>query len=70
MGVDVPLASAEDTILAKLKWSNMLGESARQKADVREIFKYQRERLDIDYLRKQAAALGLVAELGEFVDGT
>ena len=70
MGVDVPLASAEDTILAKLKWSNMLGESTRQKADVREIFKYQRERLDIDYLRKQAAALGLVAELGEFVDGT
>ncbi len=70
MGVEVPLASAEDTILAKLKWNKMMGGSTRQQADVLEIFRYQRDALDVDYLTEHSATLGLQAELNEYFDVT
>ena len=65
MGIDVPLASAEDTILAKLKWSLMSGGSERQLADIRQIMNIQQARLDVNYLREQAVAMGLARELNE-----
>jgi hypothetical protein len=61
------IASAEDTILAKLEWYRLGGEtSERQWHDVLGIVKAQGERLDIGYLREWAAQLG-VADLLERV---
>ncbi len=52
------VASAEDTILAKLEWYRMGGESSeRQWSDVLGVLKAQGERLDLSYLRHWAAEL-------------
>ncbi|MFN8474275.1 MAG: hypothetical protein U0822_18925 [Anaerolineae bacterium] len=57
------VASAEDTILAKLEWYRMGGEvSERQWRDVLGIFKTQKDALDVDYMRASALELG-VADL-------
>ncbi|MGC9468257.1 MAG: hypothetical protein ACP5HS_06685 [Anaerolineae bacterium] len=59
------VATAEDTILAKLEWYHR-GEcvSERQWRDVIGVIKVQGERLDTTYLRHWAASLG-IAELLE-----
>ena len=63
------VASAEDTILAKLEWYRIGGEtSERQWRDVLGVVKVQGERLDVMYLRQWAAQLG-VADLLERVLG-
>lgn len=67
MGIAVPLASPEDTILAKLRWSELAGGLPRQQSDVREIFRYQRDRLDVDYLNRQAESMGLSQVLARFL---
>lgn len=55
------VASAEDTILAKLEWYRQGGEvSDRQWRDVVSIVAVQGNRLDWDYLRRQAIALGVI----------
>lgn len=60
----VPIASAEDTILAKLEWFRRGGEiSERQWWDVVGILKVRRD-ADRDYLRRWATSLG-VADLLE-----
>jgi hypothetical protein len=59
------VASAEDIILAKLEWYQMGGQvSERQWRDVLGVLKVQGERLDLGYLRRWAAELG-VADLLE-----
>ena len=59
------LASAEDTILAKLDWYRKGGEvSDRQWRDVAGIVRVQGDRLDWEYLQRQAISLG-VADLLE-----
>ena len=54
------VASAEDTILAKLEWYRMGDQvSDRQWRDVQNVFKVQGARLDLQYLRRWAAQLGV-----------
>jgi hypothetical protein len=57
------VASAEDTILAKLRWYRLGNEvSDQQWGDVLNVAKVQGARLDLNYLRTWAEALG-VADL-------
>ncbi len=54
------IASAEDTVLAKLDWYRAGGEvSERQWRDVAGVLRVQRGRLDTRYLREMAASLGV-----------
>ena len=58
--LQVFIASAEDTILAKLDWYHRSGcVSDRQWRDVIGVLKVQSGRLDLAYLRDGAARLGL-----------
>jgi hypothetical protein len=61
-GLSVDLATAEDTILAKLEWARKAGGSERQLDDVSGILEVSGERLDRAYLDRWAESLG-VAEL-------
>lgn len=60
-GVPVAAATAEDLIISKLDWARM-GESARQIQDVASVLKVQTKRLDISYIEKWVAELGLTSE--------
>jgi hypothetical protein len=54
------VASAEDTILAKLEWYGMGGEgSDRQWRDALGVLKVQGLRLDLAYMQQMAAGLGV-----------
>jgi len=54
------VASAEDTVLAKLEWYRMGGEvSDRQWRDALGVLKVQGLRLDLAYMRHMAAGLGV-----------
>jgi len=54
------VASAEDTVLAKLEWYRSGGEmSDRQWRDALGVLKVQGRRLDLSYLRHMAAGLGV-----------
>ncbi len=68
MGIEIALASPEDTILAKLRWSEMSGGSSQQQHDVREIVRHQRESLDVAYLRTQASQIGILSQVNEYLD--
>jgi len=61
--IEFPVASPEDTILAKLQWFRKGGEiSDRQWQDILGVLTVQSGRLDVAYLREWAACLG-VADL-------
>ena len=58
--ISANFASAEDTILSKLEWYRMGGEtSERQWRDVLGILKTRAGELDIEYLKKWAVNLGV-----------
>ncbi|WP_394826471.1 hypothetical protein [Pendulispora albinea] len=58
LGLQVYVASAEDTVLAKLEWAK-LGESERQLRDVRGILDVQGEALDVVYIERWLDELGV-----------
>ena len=58
LGVDVFIATAEDTVLAKLEWSK-LGESERQLRDVRAVIKTKGAALDLAYVERWLDELGV-----------
>jgi hypothetical protein len=63
--ISANFASAEDTILSKLEWYRMGGESSeRQWRDILGILKTREGELDLEYLRKWADELN-VADLLE-----
>ncbi|HUQ64455.1 MAG TPA: hypothetical protein VM121_11935 [Acidimicrobiales bacterium] len=61
-GVRVHMATAEDTILAKLEWAR-LGGSNRRLRDVAGIFEVSGEGLDRAYLEYWGEHLGLIDDL-------
>lgn len=58
LGVIVPTASAEDTIIAKLEWAKQ-GASERQIGDVVGILRVRRESIDRAHIVRWVEALGL-----------
>lgn len=62
LDVDVYVATAEDTVLAKLEWAAM-GGSDRQVADAAAVLAVRFDALDDDYLELWAANLGVSALL-------
>jgi hypothetical protein len=63
------VASAEDTILAKLEWYRLGGEvSERQRRDIQGIIEVSGDRLDLDYLRHWANALNVADLLANILD--
>jgi hypothetical protein len=61
LGVDVSLASLEDVLIAKLEWSK-LGDSELQRRDVAQLLERAGPRLDMPYVERWVAALGLSKE--------
>lgn len=59
----IRLSSAEDTILAKLRWSIAMGHSQRQWADILSVIARQRSHLDLGYMRAWADTLQVRDEL-------
>jgi hypothetical protein len=60
-GMRVPIATAEDVVLAKLEWAK-LGESARQIEDAAGILRVRSSELDASYLERWVRDLGLERE--------
>jgi hypothetical protein len=61
LGTIVYIASAEDVILSKLEWGKMAG-SERQIADVAGILRTQGTDVDVEYVKRWVAVLGLQSE--------
>ena len=56
--VQVPAATAEDTIISKLEWSKT-SNSERQLVDVAGILRVRSTNLDLDYIERWVVALDL-----------
>jgi hypothetical protein len=61
-GVPVFVATAEDTVVAKLEWSDLAGGSERQRRDIAGILASLGEQLDRAYVEKWVRELGLERE--------
>jgi len=61
LGVELFVATIEDTIIAKLEWTQAGGGSQRQLEDVRELAKLSGSKLDRAYVERWVTALGLEA---------
>ena len=66
-GQSLPIASAEDVILAKLEW-NALTASERQVQDALNVAAVQWPTLDQAYLRQRAPTLGVAEKLEDFCE--
>ena len=60
-GVDVVALTPEDVIISKLLWAKM-GESLLQIRDVAGVLKVQQQSLDLPYIEKWVAELGLLEQ--------
>jgi hypothetical protein len=61
LGTTLYIASAEDVILSKLEWAKMAG-SDRQIADVVGILRTQGTDVEVEYVKRWVAVLGLQSE--------
>jgi len=61
LGTRLYIASAEDVILSKLEWAKM-SSSERQVNDVAGIVRTQGDALDLEYVERWVAALGLESQ--------
>lgn len=59
MGMRLWFSAPEDTILQKLKWSDLSGGSEKQFTDALRVYELQRPKLDLDYIDAWAARLGV-----------
>lgn len=59
LGVEIYVATVEDTIVAKLEWAKAGGGSERQLEDVRELVRLAAQNLDRDYVLHWVGALDL-----------
>jgi hypothetical protein len=67
----VYVATAEDTVLAKLVWFQKgAGVSERQWSDVLGVLRIQKGQLDIEYLNQWAASLGISDLLEKAINET
>lgn len=64
-GVELYVASAEDTVLAKLGWAKASGTSSRQLEDCAGIFRIKGDVLDTGYLAEWVRLLALEAQWAE-----
>jgi len=62
LGVRIFIATAEDTVVAKLEWAAVSG-SERQLTDAASVIAVSGDRLDWDHLHRWADALGLTEHL-------
>ena len=62
-----PMASAEDTVIAKLDWYRKSGKSARQWEDIKQVLTRQTTLLDFGYMRQMAAQMGVADVLEEAI---
>ena len=66
LGMTTSITSAEDVILSKLEWDKITP-SERQVRDAVNVAKVKGAALDVDYLRKWAADLGVSDKLEEIL---
>ncbi len=59
-GREFPIATAEDTIVAKLRWAEMSGGSEKQFNDALRVYETQSGKLDIDYVSDWITRLKLI----------
>jgi hypothetical protein len=59
-GTELPVATLEDTILAKLEWSKIGGGSNRQLEDVQELVGLGGDALDVGYIEQWAGRLDVM----------
>lgn len=64
-GLRLTVSAPEDTILVKLYWGLRSGEVEKQAEDAQGVYELQHSRLDLEYLRRWAAELGIARELAE-----
>jgi hypothetical protein len=67
-GIPVEVSSAEDTILMKLKWSNLAGGSEIQFRDALRVYEVQREALDAAYIHRWIKEMNLQVEWQRLVE--
>ena len=67
--VEVPVATAEDSIISKLEWYRLTNEtSERQWEDVSRVLDLQGEDIDRDYLSRAAKSVGVEDLLARLLD--
>lgn len=64
LGIHAQFSRPEDTILAKLRWAKLAGGSEKQLTDALRVYELQYGTLDLDYLRRWAAELGVTDLMG------
>lgn len=59
-GVVVFVSRPEDTILQKLRWSELSGGSDKQFGDAKAVYELQFRTLDLEYINRWAAQLSVI----------